>query len=108
MPFGKFFDRGGKNAKPATEAARDDESAVDESADDTALDTESDDGDTPEEIPAEHDESTWLMRARAVLPTGASTGSKRVEALYGSSDAIGPTHFTRAVGAHVFDADGNE
>ena len=58
--------------------------------------------------PEEHDLPDWLTRARAVLPTGASTGSKRVEALYGSADATGPTHFVQAIGCRVRDADGNE
>ena len=30
------------------------------------------------------------------------------EALYGSADAVGPTHFTQAVGCRVIDVDGNE
>ena len=30
------------------------------------------------------------------------------EALYGSPDAVGPTHFSQAVGARVVDVDGNE
>ena len=37
--------------------------------------------------PEEATESTWLHRADAVLPTGASTGSKRMEVLYGN-DAL--------------------
>ena len=47
----------------------------------------------------------WGARAAAVLPTGASTGSKRPLALYGETGA-GPTHFVRAAGCHVTDADG--
>ena len=38
-----------------------------------------DEGDDPELAP----ERSWRERAEAVLPTGASTGSKRAEALYG-------------------------
>jgi 4-aminobutyrate aminotransferase-like enzyme len=52
--------------------------------------------------------SDWRTRALGVLPTGASTGSKRVESLYGSADSIGPTHFTQAVGCRVTDSEGNE
>src|SRR4029077_11264058 len=33
---------------------------------------------------------------------------KRVEALYGSVDSTGPTHFSQAVGCRVTDVDGNE
>jgi glutamate-1-semialdehyde 2,1-aminomutase len=96
MPFGRFFGNKPKESQPAVA-----ESEVDDSPD-AAVDNE------PESIPAEHDEADWLTRARAVLPTGASTGSKRVEALYGSPDASGPTHFQQAVGCRVVDVDGNE
>src|SRR5262249_4798956 len=51
---------------------------------------------------------SWAVRALGVMPTGASTGSKRPEALYGSADAIGPTHFAQAVGCRIVDMDGNE
>jgi glutamate-1-semialdehyde 2,1-aminomutase len=61
-----------------------------------------------EVIPEEHDPADWQTRARAVLPTGASTGSKRSEALYGAADASGPTHYVQAIGCRVTDADGNE
>jgi glutamate-1-semialdehyde 2,1-aminomutase len=103
MPFGKFFDRGSKNPpKPAEslEATEPDETEQ--------LDDSTDDDGIPEAVPAEHDDADWLARARAVLPTGASTGSKRVAALYGSDDAVGPTHFQQAVGCRVVDPEGNE
>jgi glutamate-1-semialdehyde 2,1-aminomutase len=100
MPFRRFFERGAKDAPAAVDADRADDASTSEPADDET--------ETPEQGPDDHEEPDWLTRARAVLPTGASTGSKRVEALYGASDAIGPTHFTRAVGSHVFDAEGNE
>src|SRR3569833_1549319 len=96
MPFGRFFGNKPKESQPPVA-----ESDVDDSPE-AAVDDE------PESIPAEHDEADWLSRARAVLPTGASTGSKRVEALYGSPDAVGPTHFQQAVGGRVIDVDGNE
>ena len=100
MPFGKFFDRGSKNPpKSATPLNPDDAEQLDEPADDDEI---------PEAIPAEHDDADWLARARAVLPTGASTGSKRVAALYGAEDAVGPTHFQQAVGCRVVDSEGNE
>src|SRR3954468_22052723 len=99
MPFGRFFDRGAKTPPPAQEPA--------DALDDTEAPDDGEGGD-PETIPAEQDDADWLTRARAVLPTGASTGSKRIEALYGSSDASGPTHFAQAVGCRVTDVDGNE
>jgi len=51
----------------------------------------------------EHDnhDRSWSERARAVLPTGASTGSKRAAALYGEEDSGAPTHFIKAQGCRV-------
>ena len=46
------------------------------------------------------------VRAAAAVVGGASTGSKRVEALYGQSDPPGPTHFSAAHGCTVVAADG--
>jgi glutamate-1-semialdehyde 2,1-aminomutase len=55
-------------------------------------------------------ERRWSDRAAAVLPTGASTGSKRAAALYGevdaSADADLPTHFVSASGCRVTDVSG--
>jgi glutamate-1-semialdehyde 2,1-aminomutase len=101
MPFGRFFGNKPKESTPQSrdETSDDSESLVDDSV--------GDETDEPESIPAEHDEADWLTRARGVLPTGASTGSKRVEALYGSPDSTGPTHFQQAVGCRVIDVDGN-
>jgi glutamate-1-semialdehyde 2,1-aminomutase len=50
----------------------------------------------------------WAARAAELLPTGASTGSKRPEALYGTEEPAGPTHFVRAAGCRVETADGTE
>jgi len=99
MPFGRFFDRGNKgratDAPPPSASDEDESSAVDESESEV-------------EVEVEADHADWRERAQLVLPTGASTGSKRVEALYGGADAIGPTHFAQAVGCRVTDMDGNE
>jgi glutamate-1-semialdehyde 2,1-aminomutase len=103
MPFGRFFDRGAKGSAP-----KDVSPAAQPAADEESLDIVDGDAAEPETIPAEHDEADWLTRARAVMPTGASTGSKRVEALYGAADSTGPTHFQQAVGCRVIDVDGNE
>jgi glutamate-1-semialdehyde 2,1-aminomutase len=46
------------------------------------------------------------LRAAAAVVGGASTGSKRVEALYGGRDPRGPTHFRAAHGCAVVAADG--
>jgi len=104
MPFGKFFDRGKQTPKAAREAKPD---AAAETDVDDVDDVDVDDPHV-EALPAEHDDADWLARARAVMPTGASTGSKRLAALYGSDDAFGPTHFQQAVGCRVTDPDGNE
>jgi glutamate-1-semialdehyde 2,1-aminomutase len=53
-------------------------------------------------------EDDWAARAAELLPTGASTGSKRPEALYGTSEPAGPTHFARASGCRIETVDGNE
>jgi glutamate-1-semialdehyde 2,1-aminomutase len=50
----------------------------------------------------------WAARAAELLPTGASTGSKRPEALYGTAEHAGPTHFTRASGCRIETTDGSE
>lgn len=107
MPFGRFFDRGKSKPASAAEPVYVETPSSAEDFDDA--ETENDDGTTEAEaLPAEHDDADWLSRARGVLPTGASTGSKRVEALYGSATASGPTHFQQAVGCRVIDPDGNE
>jgi glutamate-1-semialdehyde 2,1-aminomutase len=97
MAFKGFFGRGAKEApaKPAPEPDTDSEIV------------ESSDGES-DVVAEEQDEADWRTRALGVLPTGASTGSKRVESLYGHADAVGPTHFTQAVGCRVTDAEGNE
>ena len=51
---------------------------------------------------------SWAARAAAVIPGGASTGSKRPFALYGRDDPDAPTHFVRARGYRVTTADGRE
>lgn len=46
----------------------------------------------------------WRDRAASVIPGGSSTGSKRVEALYGDAplDDTLPTHYSRARGCSLF------
>ena len=90
MAFKKFFGLGRDTAPAPAIDERELTDARDALADD-------DDDETPEAAPAR----SWRERADAVLPTGASTGSKRAEALYGTSDAVGPTHFVDARGCHV-------
>jgi glutamate-1-semialdehyde 2,1-aminomutase len=54
------------------------------------------------------DENVWRSRAAAIIPGGASTGSKRPEALFGERIGDLPTHFTRASGCRVETAEGRE
>jgi glutamate-1-semialdehyde 2,1-aminomutase len=97
MVFKGIFGRGREQA-PAPVA---DETASSGSAELLDADELSD---APELAP----ERSWRERAEAVLPTGASTGSKRAEALYGRADADGPTHFASARGCHVTGTDGEQ
>ena len=67
---------------------------------------EDDDDGGDDELPEQGDEDTdldlqWRSRAADVIPGGASTGSKRPEALYGMDAESGPTHFVRAAGCRV-------
>ncbi|MDQ4080273.1 MAG: aminotransferase class III-fold pyridoxal phosphate-dependent enzyme [Gemmatimonadota bacterium] len=54
------------------------------------------------------DENIWRPRAAAVIPGGASTGSKRPAALFGDRVGELPTHFVRANGCRVQTPDGRE
>ena len=94
MPLSRFFGRGRTDA-PLPEPTVEPE--IDEAA---PLD---DDG--PPEIAPER---SWHDRAMSVLPTGASTGSKRAEVLYGEDVDDLPTHFMSARGALVTDVTGAE
>ena len=93
MPLKRFFGRGRDDAPtPSVEVEP-------ESADEVS---QPDDDGPPEEAT----ETTWLHRADAVLPTGASTGSKRMEALYGERGENLPSHFAAAAGALITDVNG--
>jgi len=58
-------------------------------------------------VPDEPTGRSWRERADAVLPTGASTGSKRAAVLYGEGSSNLPTHFVRADGCRLIDTDGD-
>jgi glutamate-1-semialdehyde 2,1-aminomutase len=51
------------------------------------------------------DDPSWHDAAEALIPGGASTGSKRTAVLYGDDDT-GPTHFVRAKGCTIETAGG--
>lgn len=97
MVFSRFFKPGDK---PNTGDAASAGSAGVESGVDDAED-EDDHSGVPEEMPEALAEETWRDRAMAVLPTGSSTGSKRMEALWGSPDTHAPSHYLRASGCRV-------
>src|SRR3982751_4457233 len=94
MAFNRFFGRKAASPPPPDEL---DALGHPESA------PEEDDAEAP---PEEASERSWRERAEAVLPTGASTGRKRAAALYGESDADGPTHFVEARGCRLTAVDG--
>ncbi|MGI8496852.1 MAG: aminotransferase class III-fold pyridoxal phosphate-dependent enzyme [Gemmatimonadaceae bacterium] len=50
----------------------------------------------------------WRARAAAVIPGGASTGSKRPEALFGSDVVSAPAHYLSAHGCTIEAVDGTE
>jgi len=107
MAFSRFFGRGRDAApsapQPADAPAPDDavEAASDASVDD---DTSEADDTSPEDA----SQRTWRERAEAVMPTGASTGSKRAVALWGDDVDLGlPTHLLSARGCRVVDVQGN-
>lgn len=53
-------------------------------------------------------DSAWRDRAAAVIPGGASTGSKRPDALFGDGAYACPTHFVSASGCRLVTAGGAE
>jgi glutamate-1-semialdehyde 2,1-aminomutase len=96
MVFGRFFRRGDGDEPPVPP---DDEQ------------DEAEDGDDAPDGPPEGDHDAdldleWRERAAAVIPGGASTGSKRADALYGPGTAFGPTHYVRAGGCRIVTAGG--
>ena len=88
MVFGKLFGKS-EEPRPPEEPVADDDESTDAPAD------------------ASDDAEEWSARARRLIPGGASTGSKRPDALYGSHVPGLPTHFSRAAGCHVITADGD-
>lgn len=96
MVFRRLFDRGGAPEPPRPEAADDDDAASDLTV------APEDDAHLPEAAP----DRPWYERAAAVIAGGASTGSKRPGAMYGTETPDGPTHFIHAAGCHVVATDG--
>src|SRR5687768_5215361 len=92
MVFSKLFKKGDAPPPPAEPETDDADAEQPADAADASDDTE-----------------RWADRARKVIPNGASTGSKRLEALYGeSADAAGyPTHFVKAAGCRLVTTEGD-
>jgi glutamate-1-semialdehyde 2,1-aminomutase len=59
-------------------------------------------------LSSEPTDAEWRTRAASVIPGGASTGSKRPEALFGPDTETGPTHFVSASGCRLVTAGGVE
>jgi glutamate-1-semialdehyde aminotransferase len=97
MPFGRLFR--GRSKEPSPDREPDTE-VSDETTD---VETESETSDVPPEWDAtgEDIERSWRKRAVDAIPGGSSTGSKRVEALYGDGSDTGPSHFARAHGCRL-------
>lgn len=93
MIFGRWKkDAPSDGAAPETDSPDDDGEPVDDAEG------------VPEDAPDPDIE--WRERAEAVIPGGASTGSKRRKAVLG--DADGPLHFTSAHGCRLTTASGAE
>ena len=107
MPFRRFFERGAKREAPAA----DEELSVEQIDAEEEGQGEAEPGEAEYEgddsVPEDAREIDWRERALAVLPTGASTGSKRPEALYGDATAVGPTHYVSASGCRLVDPRGD-
>jgi glutamate-1-semialdehyde 2,1-aminomutase len=101
MPLNRFFGR----RRDAESTALPDLPA---DADADADLADADDAGEPEHDGPPEDvvDRRWIDRAAAVLPTGASTGSKRAAALFGDTDAAVPTHYVSASGCRVRDVEG--
>ena len=108
MPFRRFFDRGQKRESPVVDEASEETEPSEEESSEPA-EEEAEWAESAEEAAGEPEDAAainWLERAIAILPTGASTGSKRVEALYGDASAVGPTHYVNASGCRLVDPSG--
>lgn len=95
MPF-KFFGRKPESAPTPAPA--------DPSDQPDAIDEEGDEGIPEDTGGAEAILGDWRLRAAAVIPGGASTGSKRPSALYGEHTDAGAAHYLRASGCTVVTA----
>lgn len=100
MVFSRIF---GKQPDPKRSAAH---AEVEKPEPEDSEPDEGEAGSTAEGVPPEWTEpEDWAVRARRLIPDGASTGSKRVDALWGAA-AHRPTHFVKALGCRVVTPEG--
>ncbi|MGH7679541.1 MAG: hypothetical protein ACRENU_13805, partial [Gemmatimonadaceae bacterium] len=90
MVFSRIF---GKQPDAPASPPQDSEEEPQEAADSTEV------PDVPD-VPDDSASEDWAVRASRVIPRGASTGSKRVDALFGTPDGT-PTHYIKAAGCHL-------
>src|SRR4029078_8145031 len=97
MALSLFFGRG-RDAAPTPPDAPDAEASADEEVLAETVEAGEEDA-----LPEDADQRSWRERAEAVLPTGASTGSKRYAALWGddAEDEDLPTPFVYASGCTI-------
>jgi glutamate-1-semialdehyde 2,1-aminomutase len=111
MPFRRFFDRGAKRDAPVADDTPTSDEAEESVGDDERGENEDSSDDAgwagEDAAPEEASDIDWHARAIAILPTGASTGSKRAEGLYGSESTEAPTHYIQAAGCRLVDTSGN-
>jgi glutamate-1-semialdehyde 2,1-aminomutase len=103
MPLGRFFRKSAAgSAEPgAGQDHRDEEGEADAAADAVS--------ELPEFDPSASDpDRAWRERAATIIAGGASTGSKRPEALYGDREAVGPTHYVRSSGCTIVTPGGQQ
>ncbi|HEX7979179.1 MAG TPA: aminotransferase class III-fold pyridoxal phosphate-dependent enzyme [Gemmatimonadaceae bacterium] len=98
MAFSRFFGRGRDAAPPPADATTSEPTGDEDVAEQTV-------GSEEEALPEDADQRSWRQRAEALLPTGASTGSKRFTALWGDdaddANAGLPTHYVSASGCRI-------
>lgn len=99
MAFSRFFGRGRDAASSAPPPAE-----PESSSEEQELESGDVGGDA---LPEDASRRSWRERAEAVLPTGASTGSKRADALWGEhAEPDLPTHLLSASGCRIVDVEG--
>jgi glutamate-1-semialdehyde 2,1-aminomutase len=97
MPFGRLFR--GRSPEPSPDREPD----VELTGETPDVEEEGESSEVPPEWDAtgEDVDRSWRKRGLDAIPGGTSTGSKRIDALYGDGNESGPSHFTRANGCRL-------